>query len=322
MQKKFLINVGSLGGSRLALALSQVLVLPFVARFLTPTDFGDIALAMGVVVFAQIFSDAGLGRSLIRQPRVDPAEWNSVFWVLVGVGVGLTAFLCALAPLWAMLFDRPRLGGLVAVLSVTVLCSALTAVPVARMEKDDRFPTVAGIRITAGVAGLIAVLGLAAAGAGVWALVAQQVVLAMVQLILAAWFGRFRASWPRGFTPLAHHIRFASDNVATSMLFTAQIQSPILLLGWVLGAAPLGLFSMAQRFLTLPRTALAGPVAQVVYVRMAALQSDPAAVARIYVGSCRVLAAAVFVPMAALAGSGHVIFPFVLSQAAGILGME
>ncbi|MEM7643907.1 MAG: oligosaccharide flippase family protein [Pseudomonadota bacterium] len=314
MSKTFLINVGSLSASRLFLALSQILVLPVVARFLSPDDFGDMALAMGIVVFAQLLSDAGLGRSLIRQPTMDPKEWSAVFWLLAAVGVGLTVLLTALAPLWAALFDRPRMLALVPVLASVVLLNALAAVPIARLEKDGQFPAVAWIRTAAGLGGIVAILSLAAAGAGVWALVGQQIALAAIQTGLAAAVTRFRPQAPRDFPPLGHHIRFASDNVGTSLLFTGQTQAPILLLGYVLGAAPLGLFAVAQRFLTLPRTGLAGPVAQVVYVRMAAAQADPAEVARIYVASCRLLAFAAIPPIFVLAGAGFGLFPLLLSE--------
>lgn len=314
MSKTFLINVGSLSASRLFLALSQILVLPVVARFLSPDDFGDMALAMGIVVFAQLLSDAGLGRSLIRQPTMDPKEWSAVFWLLAVVGLGLTILLTALAPLWSALFDRPRLLALVPALAAVVLLNALAAVPIARMEKDGQFPAVAWIRTAAGAGGIAAVLTLAPAGAGVWALIGQQVVLAAIQTGLAGAISRFRPLAPRSFPPLGHHIRFASDNVGTSLLFTGQTQAPILLLGFVLGAAPLGLFAMAQRFLTLPRTGLAGPVAQVVYVRMAASQDDPAQVARIYLASCRLLAFAAVPPIFVLAGAGFGLFPVLLSD--------
>ncbi|MCK0168484.1 oligosaccharide flippase family protein [Jannaschia sp. S6380] len=313
MSQKFLYNVGALSAARLFLAFSQILVLPFVARFLTPLDFGDMALAMGVVVFAQLLSDAGLGRSLIRQPKMDPAEWSSVFWMLAAVGAGLMLVLLAVAPVWGATFDRPRLVPLVAVLATLPFLNALAAIPIARMERDERFPAISAIRVSAGLAGIVVVLLAAAAGAGVWALVAQQVTLALWQMAAAALTSRFRPMAPRNFTPLGHHIRFASDNIGTSLLFTGQTQAPILLLGYVLGAAPLGVFSMAQRFLTLPRTGVAGPVAQVVYVRMAARQDESGAVARLYLASCQLLAIAIIPPIAALAGAGNSLFPLLLS---------
>ena len=87
----FFASVGALTASRVVLVVSQIAILPVIARFLTAADFGAFALAMSVVIFSQILSDAGLGRSLIRQPEVDELEWSSVFWLLAGVGAALSA---------------------------------------------------------------------------------------------------------------------------------------------------------------------------------------------------------------------------------------
>lgn len=314
MAKTFLINAGALSGARIFLALSQVLVLPVLARFLDPVAFGDMALAMSIVVFAQILSDAGMGRSLIRQPKEDPAEWNSVFWLLAAVGLGLAVLVVTLAPFVAQALDRPRLLWMLLALSLLPPLSALSAVSVARMEKDGQFPQLAVIRTLAGVVGLVAVLGLALAGAGVWALVAQQLAIAVVQAAGSVWRSAFRPGAPRNFTPLGGHIRFSRDNIGVSLVFSLHRQAPALLISPILGTAALGLFSMAQRFLNLPRTALAGPVAQTVFVRIAKVQSDRQKVADIYTASCLMLVLAVFPPMATLAGSASSLFPLLLSD--------
>ena len=317
MAKSFLVNAGALSASRLFLAMSQVLVLPIIARFLDPLEFGDMALAMSVVVFVQILSDAGMGRSLIRQPKYDPAEWNSVFWMLACVGLTLTVVVLILAPIWANLFERPRLFWLLSALSILPLLSSLSAVPIARMEKDGHFPRLAVIRTLAGITGLVALLGMALAGAGVWALVAQQIAIAVTQTAASLSRSRFRPGLPRNFTPLGSHIRFASDNVGVSLIFVSQRQAPVLLIGSFLGAGFLGQFAMAQRFLNLPRNALAGPVSQAVFVRMAKAQHDRQKVADIYAASCLLLSVAVFPPLAVLAGSAQSIFPLLLSETWG-----
>ena len=314
MAKTFLVNAGALSASRVFLSFSQVLVLPVIARFLDPVDFGDMALAMSVVVFVQLLSDAGMGRSLIRQPRYDPAEWNSVFWLLTCVGLVLALFTLLLAPIWAALFDRPQLLWLLLALAVLPLSNSLSAVAIARMEKDGQFPQLALIRTFAGIVGLVTVLGMTVAGAGVWALVAQQIAIAATQTGWAVVQSRFRPGAPRNFTPLGGHIRFAGDNIGVSLIFTIQRQAPALLIGAAIGAAPLGLFSMAQRFLNLPRTAVAGSVAQVAYVKMAALQKDGGKIAEIYTATCLLLSLAIFPPVAVLAGGASSLFPLLLSD--------
>lgn len=310
----FFASVGALTASRVVLILSQLLILPVIARFLTAEDFGTFALAMSVVVFSQVLSDAGLGRSLIRQPEVIDAEWSSVFWIVTAVGTGLMAFLLLSAPLWARVFELPQLGPLVAVLSVVPFMSAVAAIPNARLERDHRFPVLAAIRMIAALLGLGVAVVMALRGAGAWALAGQQIVIAAVQLAGGVRYTDFRPKWTFAGEGIGAHLRFARDTIGASLMITAQRQLPLVLIGHFLGAAPLGLFEMARRLLNFPSRGFTGPASQVVYVRMAKALTDPEEVAAIYIATIRLFGLVLIPPMAALAATGDVLFPFALSE--------
>lgn len=315
MARHFLVNVGALSGSRMLIVLSQILVLPIVARHLDIAEFGDVALAMTIVLFTQLLSDAGITRSLIRREQYSLQEWSGVFWLLILIGLGLTGFLNAIAPLWSWAFDRPTLGSLVAGLSIIPFLLALSAVPTAKMERANRFPMIAAIRTAAAVAGFITAVVMATNGAGAWSLVGQQIAIAVVQCGGAIILSGFRPLSPGIRVPLGDHLVFARNSLGVSFLFTAERQVPMMMVGYVLGATPLGLYSMSQRILNLPKMGLAGPVAQVAFVRMSAAQREAGSVADIYVASIQLLALAVFPPMAVLAGVGETAFSLFLSEA-------
>ena len=310
----FFASVGALTASRVLLVFSQIAILPVIARFLTAADFGAFALAMSIVIFSQILSDAGLGRSLIRQPEVDETEWSSVFWLLTAVGAGLTALLLVTAPLWVRVFDMPTLGPLVSALAVVPFLAALAAMPNARLERDGRFPTLALIRTAGALLGLGLAVVLAMRGAGAWALVGQQLTLALCLLVGALRYSTFRPQRTFSAQGLRQHIVFARDTIGTSLLFTAQSQAPLMLIGYVLGAAPLGLFEMARRLLNFPQMGLTGPASQVIYVRMTRALPDLSEVGAIYVATIRLFALALIPPMVLLAAAGEVLFPAILSE--------
>lgn len=314
MAKKFVMGVAALTGARVFLALSQVLALPIIARYLTVEDFGAVALAMTIVLFSQILSDAGFGRSLIRSKNADHAEWSSVFWMLAGVGIALFLLLQLIAPLWAWIFDLSQLRAFVAALAVVPLFSALTAVPNAKLERDDRFPTLAIIRVVAAAAGIVTAIWMAVEGYGPWALIGQQIVLAVILSVGGIVASGFRPALAFSTEGLQKHVRFARDNLGVSFIFTAQRQAAPILIKLFLGAAPVGLFAMSQRILNLPQTGLSGPMAQVVYVRMSRVQDQPERVGALYLAAIRLLSMIIMPGMAVLAASGHWFFPLVLSD--------
>ena len=67
--------------------LAQFLVVPALARFLSPTDYGMVGLAMPFTIFAMIIADAGVGLSLVRTP-VAKRVWSTCFWLSAILGFG------------------------------------------------------------------------------------------------------------------------------------------------------------------------------------------------------------------------------------------
>ncbi|MEO0821252.1 MAG: lipopolysaccharide biosynthesis protein [Pseudomonadota bacterium] len=310
----FFRSVGSLISARVFLVLAQFIALPVIARHLAVEDFAIMAMAMSVVIFGSMLSDAGLGQSLIRSKSEDPAEWSSAFWLLVAVGCGLAALIIAISPVWAWFFDTEELIAVMAALSLIPLCQALAAAPNAEMERREQYSTIAAIQMVTTVASVGLGIGLALAGFGVWALVAQQVALAAVRLAGVALLTRFRPRFYFSLGLLGEHLRFARDAIAVSGITAIQNQSTVIVIGRLLGEGPLGLFAMNQRFVNLPKSGLAGPVSSVVYVRMAKARDEPARVVDIYVAAIRLLSHVMFPVVAVIAAAGPAVFTVVLSE--------
>ncbi len=309
----FFVNVGSLVSARLFLAVSQILVLPVVARYLSIEDFALMAMAMSVVVFCSVLSDAGLGRSLIRADVYDDDEWASVFWLLVAVGAGLCIAVLVIAPLWARFFDQPRLFWLLCAMSVVPLCQAVSAAPNAEIERRENYTGIARIQMITTTVSLVLAVVLALAGAGVWALVAQQVSLAIVRLAGIVSLTRFRPKLTFQRKLIAAHMVFARDALCVSAISSMRNGAAVVAIGKFIGDAPLGLFAMSSRFARLPQLGLVGPMSTVVYVRMAKHQKDPRKLVGIYLGAMYLMAAILLPGLAMMAIAGDAVFTVMLS---------
>lgn len=312
--KSFFVSVSSLVSARLFLALSQIMVLPIVARHLTVEEFALMAMAMSVVVFCSVLSDAGLGRSLIRTPSYDHEEWVSVFWLLVAVGIGLAAAVLAIGPLWAAFFDQPELVQVLAALSVVPFFQAVSAAPNAEIERRENYTGIARIQVLTTVVSLSLAVALAILGAGIWALVAQQVSLAAVRLAGILYLSRFRPALSFKLRLVTPHLIFARDALSVSAISVIKAQVAVVAIGKFNGEASLGLFSMSARFSKLPQFGLVGPVSTVVYVRMAKAQGDPERLVRIYLAAINLMATLLLPLLAMTAVAGGAIFTVMLSE--------
>jgi len=308
----FFAKTGALLAARVFLIFSQLISLPILARLLALEDFAIVALAMIVPIFVNLVSDAGLGRSLIKSDVQDQQEWSSVFWLLAGVGLVLGVIVLALAPLAAWYFEQPRVLAVMMALSVLPLIQSLSTVYGSDLERDDRFGVIATVLVTTSLVSLLVTIVLAFWGAGLWALVVQQILIGVVRCAGLFYASKFRPSLSFSYGKLKHHIKFGRDILGFSFIMVSQAQLLIVLFSQFFGIQAVAFWSMSERLMQLPRMGLAGPVSRVTYVRMGRASSSD--IADLYIASMRILALIIFPVMAMLAASSEAVFTVLLSE--------
>jgi O-antigen/teichoic acid export membrane protein len=241
----FLATVGS-GADLVVRQGGQFVVLLVLARLATPADFGTIALLGVVVGVAVVVADAGLTTALLQAPDVSVDDLDTAFWTTVATGSTLTLVGAVLAGPLAAAFGRPGLGGVAAVLSLSVLGSAVGLVPTAVLVRRAAFPRLlvaGGIATTTGGAAGIAV---AASGRPLWGLAVLAVVVPAVAgaLALAVSGYRPRLRWHR-----ESAVRLLSAGrwvLAANVLDAVFLRVQVVVLGALFGPAALGRYQRAD----------------------------------------------------------------------------
>ena len=292
--RKFVADTASVSSVNVLRLLAQVLVVPVLARFLSPNDYGLVGMAMPFIAFAMIIADAGVGMSLIRTPASERRVWSTCFWLLVFLGMAVTGLLAASAPLAVLLLDEPRLGPMVMTLAWVVLAQALATVPGAVLQQQRRFQAIARIEVAAVTAGIVAAVVMAIHGEGAWALIGQQLVFFGVRLILTWCCAPFRPLWICDWRGVREHLTFGGHLLGVNLIgfFTRSLDN--LVIGTVLGAAAVGIYSMTFQFARLPMMIVTGPLMSVLYPHLIDIQEDAEALRRILQSATRVLAILMF----------------------------
>jgi lipopolysaccharide exporter len=257
-----------------------------------PADFGIVTLATLAVTFSNVLRDLGLGGTLIVRQDLDRRAQGTALSLMLAMGVVVGGGLAAIAPLLADAFDEPRLDEVVAVLSVAVLLGGFAWFYETLMQRELEFRR-RFVSLTVQSLSYAAVaIALAALGAGVWSLVAGQltgyVVLSATLFALAPY--RVRPRFDRG---------TASSLMSTGMGFMAQgglaaVQQNVdfIAVGRVLGAGPVGLYSMAYRMSELPYVGIADPVAKVTFPSFARTLHEGGTVTADFLATLRYVALA------------------------------
>lgn len=312
--KGFAIDVASLSGARALQTLASFISVPIVARLVGPAEFGLVALAMTFVVLSIYLADAGMGQSLVRTPLTDRDVWSTAFWTISGFGVVLALALAGAAWPVAILFHQPRLFAIVVALAAVPLLVSLLAAPTAEMQQRGRFRELAAFDCIAAIVGVTTAIVLALRGAGAWALVSQQIAFWVVKAVLIAARTRFRPQMLWRHEGLEEHALFARDTVSSTLLYFVSRQIDPLVIGKLLGAAPLGLYAFAVRMMILPQQLIGTPLQNALYVKMVGLRDDKPALRELYLILTGMTAMLVFPGVAVLAAAAQAYFTFFLSE--------
>lgn len=151
------------------------LVSIILARLLEPEAYGTIALVTVFITICRVFVDSGMGNALIQKKDADDLDFSTVFYFNLAL-CGIFYCVVFLAAPWIARFYRlPGLTAVIRVLGLVILISGIKNVQQAYVSRNMLFQYFFKATL-AGTAGAACIgIALAYLGAGVWALVAQQV---------------------------------------------------------------------------------------------------------------------------------------------------
>ena len=250
------------------------------ARLLNPVAFGLVAIAGVYIALIQLLVTQGFGMAIIQRSEVDREHLDSAFWIAMA-----TAFLfCSLSVLLgghiARFFGEPSVAPVIGWLSISFFFYALSSVPTAILTRELDFRALA-IRslLATTVAGAIG-LAMAFFGCGVWSLVGQQLVNAIL-----GWICLWSAvSWrPRLEISLRHLrdlYRFSLSITGNDVLWFFSQKSDQTFVGYGFGSLGLGPYSLASRLTTLIHDGIIGPLQSVAFPVFSKLQLEPPSLER------------------------------------------
>jgi PST family polysaccharide transporter len=250
-----------------------------VARLLTPSDFGLIGMAAVYMSLVQNFSEFGFGSAVItlRDLTDDQIAQINTFSVFSGVAGFLISFAAAVPLGW--FFRAPQLPAVVVVMSIGFVISGFKTVPYSLLQRDLRFKLLSIMESVWALLQALGTLALALLGLRYWALVVGPMVAGAVLTGLnIAWC-------PRGFArprlaSIRHALTFGWQVLVTRLAWNFYTDADFLVAGRVLGAAPLGAYTMAWNLATLPLEKVSTLVGRVAPAVFSAVQTEYATLRR------------------------------------------
>jgi O-antigen/teichoic acid export membrane protein len=219
---------------------------------------------------------------LVQRYEVSDLHFDTAFTAGCIISIGLLALCWGAAPHFEHLIKTPGSGHVLGFTGLMFPCLAASATIIARQRRQFAFKVLAlrsmmG-RILGGVAGIAAALS----GAGVWSLVLQQVLTALVGS-LVLWFTCNQRPRFRFRTKEFHElVAFGVFSVGSLFLSFSIKRVFTIFAGLLLGTATAGYLNLAFRTVDVLWAISATAVSQVSLPMLSSLQSDPGRLKRAY----------------------------------------
>ncbi|MCE2901958.1 MAG: oligosaccharide flippase family protein [Gemmatimonas sp.] len=234
----------------LSQALSWVSTL-IVARVLMPSDYGIATAAAIYIGLLGWMAELGISAIITTHRNLSDRQIAQIGGLLLYVAIGVQLLATVFAPLVAYVVKVPEVAGILPVLGVATAASTLAAQPLGRLQRDLQLSSIAGIELTRAMFGTAAVLAMALAGLGYWALVLGQTASTLLFTVLLYARAGVRPTRPTRET--VHLLASTSSILLASRLawyFHSNVDS--FFIARMLGSSALGVFSFARNLTLTP----------------------------------------------------------------------
>lgn len=295
---------------RFSLQGVQFLIGIIMARLLTPDDYGLIGMLAVFMSVSQVFIDGGMSVALVQLKDRRESDFSTAFFLNLIVSIAFYLALFFSAPIIASFFNQPLLEEITKVYTFCLVINSLAAVNKTKLTIDVDFKTLAKISVTSAIISGVAGIYFAYSGCGVWALVIQAIVSAVLMTLLSFYYVR----WIPNFSLITEDsfrllFGFGSKLLIAQLISQVYTNLYSLAIGKKFNVASLGYYTRANQFTTLVSNNLTDILARVSLPVLSKVQDEDEQLVGIY---SRYLKSAVFVVFPLVLGLCGIAKPLIL----------
>lgn len=239
-------------GSALLTQVIALITTLIVARFVGPHEYGLVATGLVILLFFQRFLLESFGFAVIRETEKHEGYVESANYCSIRFGYLSSILMLVIASI-LYFFSYTELAVVLVALSLIPILDGYGTIRTCILRRDGKFKQLAGrILIANSLAGLCAII-LAVNNFGIWALIIQQIVLAICNLIIAFKYASWTTKEEVNSSAIKRILAFGMPMMGNSFALVAANRIDILILSYFSTANAVGIYSIAKRIIrTLP----------------------------------------------------------------------
>ncbi len=284
------------------------------ARLLSPEHYGVLSIMIIFTTLATVFIQNGFNTALVQKKDVIDEDYSSAFWVTISIAAVAYIILFFSAPLIADFYDMPEIVKPFRCLGIMLFPGAFNSIQLAKVNREMNFKKVfvssIGSIIVSGAVGIV----MAYMGAGVWALVAQNLVnvfvACVVMLFTVRWFPKFVFNFKR----VKELFSFGWKLLVSGLIDTLYQDLRSLVIGKKYDSGTLGYYNRGKHFPQFLMNGINGSVQSVMLPAMSKEQDEKTKVKAMVRTSMSVSSYVVFPMMAGLAAVATPLISVILTD--------
>lgn len=244
----------------------------FLARLLTPADYGMVGMLSIFSLIAGSIQESGFTAALINKKDIKHEDYNAVFWFSTLTSLCLYTLLFFCAPLIAKFFHQPELTALARYSFIGFVIASLGTAHNAYLQKNlmvkqKALSCIIGLLIS----GCIGVT-LAYNGYSYWGIATQSITYVATIMTCYWFFSPWKPTFSLNFKPLKNMITFSSKMLATNIFNHLNNNIFSIILGKFYSEREVGFYNQANKWNYMGHSLVSGMingVAQPVLVQVA-----------------------------------------------------
>ena len=284
------------------------------ARLLSPSDYGLLAMITIFLAISTAFIDSGFGNALIRKQDLSEEDCSTAFYFNIIIASIAYIIIFFIAPWVAAFYDHEILTPLLRTEGIMLILGAFVIVQKNLITKRIDFKTTGKISVSSNILSGFLGVWMAYNGYGVWSLVGMGISQNILQLFLFWYYSTWRPQWMWNRTSFSYLWGYGSKLLASGLLQTIFQNIYPLIIGKMFSPASLGFYTRAQGYAQLPSTNLTGIIQRVTFPVLSEIQEDHERLAENYRRILKMAAFIVFPIMIGLSALSKPLISLMLTE--------
>jgi PST family polysaccharide transporter len=275
LKHRSLDGAAATAGSQAIKFVLQFVSQVWLARLISPVEYGLVAMVVPILGFISSIGDMGVGRALVQPKSISQSQISALFWLNAAVSGVICLVLVTISPLVGLLYHEPKTIPITIALASLFFVSTFGIHPAAILNRQMRLVRIAAIECVASILGLAVGVATAMRGWSYWSLVYMQATSTVTGLMMTWWSARWWPSQPRWDPAATTTLRFGASLTISNVAIYFSMSADNMIVGAVGGKIALALYDKAYRLVVSPLLQLSAPIGRVSIPLLSRLNDEP-----------------------------------------------